>query len=155
MKARNGRYIYIHVYIYIYIYNFMHVHVQLSLVSEFISSPGVCRTYIGESCTLIWTVHPPIPYIDGRAQVIYKGVNTGDHTTEIIFATAFLGPHKRGNYWNRNLTFTGSGVDGGPYIGFTLNGIQCSDADNFTCLYDAVNNPITNNDGLIFIYGES
>ena len=46
-------------------------------------------------------------------------------------------------------------MGGGPDIGFTLNGIQWSDADNFTCRYDAQNNPITNSDGLIFIHGES
>ena len=125
---------------------------QLFLVSEFISSPGVCRTYIGESCTLIWTVDPPIPDGDGRAQTIYKGVDTGNLSTRAITASAFNQDTSRFNdYDNRDLTFAGSGLGGGPDIGFTLNGIQWSDADNFTCRYDQ----ITNSDGLIFIYGES
>ena len=128
---------------------------QHFLVSEYTSIPVACRTYIGESCTLIWTVNPPIPDLDGRDQSIYKGVNTGDFTTRFICASAFSGPDNPYNdYQNRDLTFAGSGFGGGPDIGFTLNGIQWSDADNFTCRYDARNNPITNSDGLIFIYGE-
>ena len=92
----------------------------------------------------------------GRSQDIYKGVNTGDHTTRVITSSAFTGPFNPENdYRDRDLTFAGGGRDGGPYIGFTLNGIQWSDAANFTCRYDAVNNPITNSDGLIFIYRES
>ena len=127
------------------------------LSSEFTSNPGVhvCRTYIGESCTLIWTVNPPIPDENGDNQDIYKGVNTNDYSTRIIKVSAFLGASLPENdYQNRDLTFAGSGFGGGPYIGFTLNGIQWPDADNFTCRYDAPNNPITNSDGLIFIYGE-
>ena len=125
------------------------------LSSEFTSRPDVCRTYIGGSCTLIWTVNPPIPVYDGRAQNIHKGVNTGDHTTRVISANAFTGPFNPENdYKNRDLTFAGSSFGGGPDIGFTLNGIQWSDADNFTCVYHAVNIPISNSDGLIFIYGE-
>ena len=64
---------------------------QHFLVSEYTSIPVACRTYIGESCTLIWTVNPPIP--DGRwarHKVFIKVlIQVTFHTPVLLRASAF------------------------------------------------------------------